>query len=367
MTVRESFDLYTSLIPSREVCDYDLHLVTLQKDVAETIKNGQGSLYIKASSQNEGYPVITTNSKTFKIRQQNQSNCVMLMEGDPVNNKSTAISFHNFHSQLILEDVKPEIPVNNLHTITRIDEFDKIKPEIDGYTMNNLYEDSKASPKEFKELVPYHQIIEFKGNCYLIDNRVITKCIDQILQILINSIVKSGKELEIMESLEKLKVSTVRDIINNSELVNKIPLELTNLCIEKFFNKGQLNDNLIIKQFGLEVLKKYKDLKLDDFMINLKLQLPFNYTPEINLRKALKGFYFTYDNDKMISYLDETMLSEQPLRRFQQLFALKSSWDVDDIEPFVNRINQKGIKVDKYLLKYCRVRRNGKRHIATSR
>ena len=73
----QTHDVYTVLSPASQSSDYKLHLETLNNDILSGIKYGKDKLYLKASSSTEGYPVIVTDSRPFKIRQQNQSNCLM--------------------------------------------------------------------------------------------------------------------------------------------------------------------------------------------------------------------------------------------------------------------------------------------------
>ncbi|VEU19326.1 DEKNAAC100678 [Brettanomyces naardenensis] len=348
-------DLYVSLPSSN--CNYDLRLLTLNDEILETVRNGKERLYIKATSERKGCPVVCTDSKTFKIRQQNQSNCVMLLNVDD----STGLSFDRFSSRLILEDTSPEVPVAKLAKITDMDQFTSLQVKDDGYTLEKLFEDSAASRLEFDNLVPSRQIIEYRGSCYTVDDKLVTACLEKMLELLIKRGIDSGNELEIMKKLEEIDVGWEEWSCLN------IPEELVNLCIAKFIESGKLEHDLVVRQFGLEVLKKHRDLKMDDFLINLKLRLPFNYSPEIDLKRSMRGAFFTYKDDTMISYLDESLLSEEPPRRFQQLFALKQQWEVDEIEPFVDRINKHGLKIEKFLLKYCKVRRMGRRQLVGRR
>ncbi|QPG77033.1 hypothetical protein FOA43_004430 [Brettanomyces nanus] len=366
-------DIYSSLSGSDQKLDYRLLLVTLNDDVLNTIKKGSEKLYIKSKAKDHGYPVITTESKTFKIRLQNQSNSVILLNSDNIDDKPCALSYDKFVSRLILEDVDPQVPTAKLETISETEDFSRltdytVEGSDDGYTLKDLLDDSTASPEEFKKLVPLHQIIEYKGNCYVVEDKLVTECLEKMLELLIKSIISSGYELEVMEKLEQIELERAKNEIWVPELSREnIPEQVIDLCIEKFISQGKLNHDRVVHQFGLEILIKRKELKMDDFMINLKLRMPFNYSPEINLKRSMRGSFFTYSDNSVISYLDENLLSLEPLRRFQQLFALKPVWEVDEIEPFVQKINRRNTKIEKFLIKYCKVKRAGKKHLASPR
>ncbi len=363
----ETHDVYTVLSPASQSSDYKLHLVTLNNDILSAIEDGKDKLYLKASSSTEGYPVIVTDSRTFKIRQQNQSNCLMLMNTDKINGKDAGVSFDDFKSKLILEDVKPDVDMTGLITIRTIEQLRNTVDHSDdgeGYTLKDLFANSRASKAEFEDIISRQQIFEFRGCCYIAGDALVTTCIGKIVEKLIKQVVESGHELDIMEELNKFKYCEARKCVLGGEILEKHPKELIELCLRKFFGQDGINDDLIVRQFGLEVLRKHKTLKLDDFMIELKLRLPFNYTPQIKLNQALGGCYYTFGDDKLIAYLDDSMLSEDPVRRFEQLFSLKPQWEVTEIEPFIDSINKKGTKPEKFLLKFCKVKRVGKKHYA---
>ncbi len=365
----KTLDLYTVLSPVSQSCDYSLHLITLNHDILDAIKDGNDKLYLKASSQTQGYPVIVTDSQTFKIRQQNQSNCLMLMNSDRVNDKDSASSFDDFRSKLILEDVRPDVETAGLTTIRTIQQLRNVADHSSdgkGYTLRNLLADSRASKAEFEDIVSKQQIFEFKGSCYIAGDALVTTVIGKIVEVLIKRVIETGHELEIMEELSKFKYAEAKKCVLGSGILESQPIELVQLCLSKFFGQDAINNDLVVKQFGLEVLRKHKTLKLDDFMIELKLRLPFNYTPHIKLDQALSGYYYTFGDDKLIAYLSDSMLSEDPVRRFQQLFALKPQWEVSEIEPFIDSINKNGSKPEKFLLKFCKVKRIGKKHYAMS-
>ncbi|GME67738.1 unnamed protein product [Ambrosiozyma monospora] len=187
-------------------------------------------------------------------------------------------------------------------------------------------------------------------------------------------------------------------------------LKITDFCIDKFFEsvsqgsgddengEGSKKEGLkllnerVVKSFGLVELIKLgsKSVQLDDFLINLKTQLPFNYNPEIDIDVTLKGYFF-YEEDpnaiasggrghgnhghhdkslkekRKIRFLDEEILSLDVGARLKELFKLKSKWEISEIEPFVKRVNVKHLKIDKFLLKSCRVKKEGKKTFVTKR
>lgn len=351
-------DLYSSLTSVGPQSDYDLQLVTLNDDILSVIKSGKGNLCIKAAATNQGYPVICTDSKTYKLRQQNQSNSVMLITVDDDGHR--ALSFDQLPSRLILEPIPAEIITSKLHRITSLSQ--PLQPT--HYSLAQLFEDSTASKEEFDTLLAQRQVCEIDGSCYVVDDAVLTQCLDKMLDSLIKHLIESGFEIEIMDKLTDIDVSQTKQTVWQG---TGLPEPLIDLCASKFIDEGKLNHNLVVAQFGIEMLKESKQLKMDDFLINLKLKLPFNYTPDIDIHESMVGYFYTYNEGAMISYLDESLLSEEPAERFQQLFALKSQWPVHEINPFVASINHRGTKPEKFLLKYCKVRKQGTGHVATAR
>lgn len=61
------------------------------------------------------------------------------------------------------------------------------------------------------------------------------------------------------------------------------------------------------------------------------------------------------DEKEIIHYFPIEELSWNPVRRFQQIFEVKSRWRASEIVPFVREISKNQSQVEVMLLKYSRI------------
>ena len=338
---------------------------------------------LKSSSSNST-PFLTTTNKTFKIRQQNHSNCQMLLHD--------FINFKNFENYLIIENFHNNIINYSNINIWEINDLNDIKDDkFNCITIESLNEVMISFIKIFNQ-TPI-SVVEFDN---LIINDNVYPSFDKIVKIsqnlkiqLINEIILNFNSIDIKGTILNIynKISQKYNIKNHLiiRIITFLIINYTNItddittetpCIDQFISyniedkKYILNDNKIIKFIISTILEKIKKISIDDLLIELRMNLPINYNTKFDIKDIITGIgYIT--NSNTVNYINiETLKNlKTPNERFDKLFQLKSNWLIEEIEPFISDINVRNIKIDKFALKYCKVKRvnNNKRIMLTKR
>ncbi|KAG7927608.1 hypothetical protein KL925_001966 [Ogataea polymorpha] len=352
-------DLYSILEPDHQLTSTkSLKLVELNSEVLQAIEN-KAELRLK-SATNKDYPVLVTASKTFKIRQKNHSNCVLLLS----EHNGDASSYARFSNELVLTPTEPTINLRGISVLTQLSELTKNGAT----TLESVLENSPMSEQEFARLRPELNLVELEGNAYVLHDELVRDCLSNILRAIIEELVESGNEINIMTRLQSLNKQWVMDVVEKHR-EESYPPEITQTVLAKYTkdSDGQLAflNEKVVRLYGILLLKNNThEMKEDDFALNLKLTMPFNYHPDIKL-EYLKGNFITENG--FIRYFAESDLSQNPVERISELFKLKKEWKLEDIEPFVARINTKKIKTDKFLIKYAKVRRVGRQTVVCAK
>lgn len=385
----------TNNLPSNTSTNYKL--IQLPKSFINELKSSSTSnekillkyginsnkFQLKSSSSNST-PFLTTTNKTFKIRQQNHSNCQMLLHD--------FINFKNFENYLIIENFHNNIINYSNINIWEINDLNDIKDdEFNCITIESLNEVMISFIKIFNQ-TPI-SVVEFDN---LIINDNVYPSFDKIVKIsqnlkiqLINEIILNFNSIDIKGTILNIynKISQKYNIKNHLiiRIITFLIINYTNItddittetpCIDQFINyniedkKYILNDNKIIKFIISTILEKIKKISIDDLLIELRMNLPINYNTKFDIKDIITGIgYIT--NSNTVNYINiETLKNlKTPNERFDKLFQLKSNWLIEEIEPFISDINVRNIKIDKFALKYCKVKRvnNNKRIMLTKR
>ena len=96
-------------------------------------------------------------------------------------------------------------------------------------------------------------------------------------------------------------------------------------------------------------------MPLVEFLIKWKSTFPPFFACDIDM-DMLRGYYYRPQQEH-IQYLAKNTLPTDAKERFQMLFALQSTWDLEDIEPFIEPLNTKGLKPELFVMKYARRRK----------
>lgn len=376
--------------------DYTLRLVELNKDILKTIKESnsvENKFYLK-STDDKSFPVLVTDNQTFKIRQKNHSNSVLLVDLNNINNQKdnnyeTGVGFMNFDSQLELSLIPGEINISNIPILNNLSDIVEIDSKDRKISLIDLFNNSVISKKEFELKLSDLKLIEINNQVYILNDKLIIDGLYEIISILISEYLETKKDDDnsennnnVMEVFKDIKISYLlelykldkfdKSILNEKiiELIIKKFSDIDSEVVEGEDKSYKLNNDKVIKFFGIYLLKLKNSLNFineDEFLINLKNKLPFYYNPNLNLNLLNGNFIRNNLNFKDIQFFNKNLLNQNPNLRFKELFKIKSNWELNEIEPFLIDINIKKLKIDKFIMKFARIKKIGKKSIVSSR
>ena len=120
-----------------------------------------------------------------------------------------------------------------------------------------------------------------------------------------------------------------------------------------------LDSNKVCVFIGKQILiRSGKDGKMNkqEFIMEWQNTVPDNLRANCKLEILTGHALIGNDsrNEAFVELFEETELSSDPKKRFEELFKKKREWKMEEIEPYLKSLGKGGIKVDKLLLKNAR-------------
>ncbi|SCU78743.1 LAMI_0A05732g1_1 [Lachancea mirantina] len=345
-------------------------LLLLTPDILEAIKSGQ-KIEFKALQETQQV-VLCSEEKTWSLRQKNHSNTVFLTreflpdadeEGPELND---AVSHHLGFSRQSFE-LEPKISAGEIN-VNHLPIYDgENRDLVKSSTVEKLMESSPCSMKEFQTKWYAAGGCTINGAACLLTHGFLSRALHlTIMSCMAESI--DLDDLNVRETFEAVS----KDISEAGEF-NPYTQEVIETVIGKFCQqapdgKRSLDRKSVSKWYGITALKKFaakQPLSHEEFMIKWKSQFPpyFNCNLDISL---LQGHFFR-PLASSIHYLSRSTLPDDVKDRFKYLFKIQSVWDLEDIQPLIEDLNTSGLKIDSFVMKFARRKRQGKRTIVTSR
>lgn len=137
----------------------------------------------------------------------------------------------------------------------------------------------------------------------------------------------------------------------------------------------ELSGKDIITWFGLYVLqsKEGTELAIDDFIDLWAASIPISLSDLTSGDQSasldltdLVGNYIKVSPSRII-YFTKSQLSDNPKTRFSQLLAVKSTWELSEIVPFLEDIRNKSVKMESFIMKFAKKKTVGKRVYVSAR
>ncbi|CAK7901957.1 sister chromatid cohesion protein Dcc1p [[Candida] anglica] len=355
--------------------DYSYKLVQLPADLLEYVKQQDAELTIKAPSTVNNHMVLCTKNTTYKLRQMNHSNTVLLMNDLSVNKleKSVKPTFegvgqvtsNSLVSMATLSyEYEPTITKGYIET-ERLSVYNGTNtpiPEDQQITIQTLLEESPISTVQFYKEWYNKGGCEINGHAVILSRQLLTELISTLLTILIS---------EGIDYNESLGLDQVTSFLIKHD--SSITSEIVNTVIQKFgvlddSNSFKLDHEIISKWFGIQTLfqTSFNLISCDDFLVAWKTSLPTFYNVPIDLIQ-LRGNFCRPTNDK-IQHLNPSTLSTTDLgMRIKELFAIAKNWDYDEFMPYIQSYIPIGKKPESIVLKYAKKKRVGKKYIVCQR
>lgn len=329
----------------------DYRVIQLLPEIREALKDANQEIYIKASGP-QSQLVLCTNTRTFRLRQKNHSNTVLVMKG-----KTDALmGFTSLHSELEPTPVRGNIDTSgvpvfkNAHTFT---------PGKSAPSINDVLMQSPISPLEFKKQWGEMSGCEIAGEAVLLHRETITRILDLIL----STVIAEGESFENLIVGEVYKNIKSVDETITFEMVETVIFKFSDPLIEPF----HIDSLKVSKWYGIHALSTFakNPLSSDEFMIRWKSVIPGFFDCSIEL-SLLLGFFYRPLNGK-VQYLQKGNLPSNPRERFDQLFQLQSTWELEEIEPFISDLNTKNLKLESFIMKYAKRRKAAKKVLVSAR
>lgn len=374
---------------SKLTLDSTYKLIQLTPDLLKVIERNDSNLDtglefktldVTGENKHKSEVVLCSSDKTWILRQKNHSNTVLLMkEYKP--EKKVDVPEH----LLFGYKEQPSLDLMGFSTTTYEYETNLIQGKInldmvpfyDGElnfgqnfgqdaktvylrTIDELVKNSASSKEECLE--EWHKI----GGC-IINGYICLPSDDfmsQALNVTLVSILGGSLDMSKLTLDETYKLVT--DDID--EEYNPYTLEVIRTVLNKFGTKftkeeddveyWELNKQVIAKWYGKQALNKYArqhSVAIDEFLINWKSMFPPFFPCDIDIN-MLRGLIYKPTDDS-IRYISRATLPMEPKDRFKVLFNLQSNWLLEDMAPFVEELNTRGLKLDNFIMKYARRRR----------
>lgn len=330
-------------------------LIELSPELLEIIEKNEEPIFLKASND-ESDIIICSNSKTFQIKQRNHSNTVMLMNHK---NDDKGDSFWSYSKQSSVFECKLGTGSIDIKDIPIYYGQDTSKISDNSVSVDFLKENSPISDLEFEK-------VWFNLNGSAIDGKAIILSHDFItrsLHVLIMSIMASNLNFEELSLIEVYQTLSEDD---------DFTIDIVETVLRKFANESRepfsLNKEKIAQWYGIESLKKYASQKYispSEFSIKWKSEFPPFFECSIDL--PLLSGYFVKPLPDRIQYVSKHDLPDDINERLKILFKLQSSWELNDLIPFIEKFNVKGLKYENFIMKFAKKKKVGKRIIITPR
>ena len=289
--------------------------------------------------------VLCTDSQTFKLRQMNHSNTVLLMNKDQ---DDRLVGFLKSSYEYELSPMEGTIDISNIP----IYDGRSISPHSShNIRLTELEDDSLCSHKEFFKNWCELGGCEIDEFAYVMSVNVIT----DLLFLLITKLMSLGKD-------GSFTIDEISSVVNNNYNSSMLTSIIHRFATTSSNNSNQwvLNDGKITKWFGIHELSKTNNrlISQNEFLLNWKTSLPSFYNPPLDIVQ-LQGHYCSPMENKIL-YIDPNSLSENLAQRFKELFELDKKWNYDEFIPFILKFVPLGKKVDSVILKYGKKKKIGK-------
>ena len=305
--------------------------------------------------------VLCTKNQTWKLRQMNHSNTVLLLSNlNMVKNKTSLIQSDD--SLIGFQDCNYEYELTKTQGIvdfTTIPKYDGTYNNITDSTNNKsirqLLDDSLCSEIEFWKLWYEQSGCEIDDIAYIMSKPFITEILYDLITYLIS------KEINYNQSIELQQLDSLLSPKINPSMIISILHRFATIEDGDIEHAYKLNHIKISQWFGMIELSKrasHQLLTIPEFLIGWKGSLPPFYNISLDI-EYLKGWY-AMPQDGHILFVDRDELSQNIGIRFKQLFEVDSNWDYDLFMAFIKDIVPKDKKLDAIIIKFGKKKKIGK-------
>lgn len=364
-----SYHAYNQLSSSP---DHLYKLIQLPKDLLLNLEDDGHELVIKSSPDTPNDMAVCTASATWKMRQMNHSNTVILLKNTNINNLTSLKHFSSpendalpnklvgFYTHTYDYELAKSLGSINIQKVPLYSG----KPVASLQTVRNLLENSLISTAEFYDEWYGLCGCEIDGNAVILDGEYVTEALTALILLLISH------EIDYTDSAFVVDQKKFARLLSE----HSYSPEVVTTLLHKFGRKDpetslfSLNNPAIAKWYGIQTLRATGSVPVDpkDFLLRWKSAFPPFYNVPIDL-SHLRGYYARPLQDR-IQHLSPTSLTRNDVStRFKELFQFSKEWDLDDFVPYIQEFIPAGKKPDSVILKYAKKKRVGKRFVICPR
>lgn len=287
---------------------------TLQKIIDGTIK-------MEIVSNLNDPLVICTNNKTFELVEFDTSNSLLVCNGPEIISKQK--------STFELRHIKPPFlkfrQLLNRYPATEAEIFDQVSVS-HPLSLSYLKENTLCSLEEFDQMMLKVSAFCIEDNVKVPTPELRLLIIDAILRYAQTQ--EQWRSLNIPDILKNIQIPRLEDAKYRDSVILAV---LRSLSYEFSDDTVHLDESLILKHFGTEILKNAYNQKMSKqaFTDEMKGLIPIDMKISEEL---LYGIFVSDGND--YKYVDEETLPIEIDERFNRLFEIKREWHTHEIEPF---------------------------------
>lgn len=299
-------------------------LLELTPELLESLKSG--TLNLRSDSARQSVAACT-DSHTFTVRRLNQTNTLLLSShsGDGI---------VAFGAPASLLEPSAAVGVVDLDSVA-IYRRQKVWGQKE--SLAALLDRSMCSKAEFETICRSEAVFEYEGRACKLENDSLYLIASELVSTMI------GEGLGLSARFE-----SVFEAMGTKE-----PKEAVFAVYQMFYDDEmcQIDVQKAAVWIGRHLLRNLAgEVTVYDFMKQWQHKMPLHL--QLDLKK-LSGHYFE-PRRGTIRGLSLDKLSQDPRARFQQLFQLKSEWELDDIAPFIRDLMDPKGKLENWVLKYAR-------------
>ncbi|KAK9241555.1 sister chromatid cohesion protein Dcc1 [Lipomyces tetrasporus] len=335
-------------------------LIQLPPDILELLDSPEEAAHLQLKSATPDSPAfLCAYSRTFQLRQISQSNTLLLLSSG-----SSPETTDTVPDEILPDPVHAtKLPAGYLECIPSTPQIDlSFVPYYHGADLTEAAAaggsdaDLTLSRLDVIARVPVSELefqsawiaamgVEIDGCAYRIGQDLVLR----ILPILVAAMQADGMDFG------ALWLNDVFEAVRDDE---DEPRAVIEAILRRFCTSPSepycLDRAQLTRWIGIKMLSEHavREVKLEDFMDKWEFSLPpaLDMTCELSM---LTGQY-VQPTTKTIKFLPSARLPVDPARRFERLFAAKSSWAQEDILPFVTDIESDKAKINTLFMKFAK-------------
>jgi sister chromatid cohesion protein DCC1 len=350
MANNNQFDIYAN-VPQT----YSYKLMELNPELLQVIQENKESLQLKAP-RDDSEIVICTKDQTFRVRQRNHSNMVMIARQGRKDDNNFFCAYTKMSSVFEVKKFTGKIDLSGIPLYDGQDSISKLRNSV---TIDELKKVSAISDGEFDTMWFSLNGSSYNGIPIVLTDDFITRA----LHVMIMSVMA--------ESLNFDELSLI-EVYRSMEEDSDFSIDIVETILKKFATGEEepftLDKTKVATWYGIESLRKHcnsKMIDVSDFLFKWKSDLPPFFECPIDI-PLLKGHFVTPLPER-IQCISKLELPSDIQSRLKHLFKLQATWELQDIVPFIEEFNLKGVKHENFIMKYARKKKQGKKIFISQR